>query len=223
MAKVFLQMEELDNVPPPGTSRIYSCRPVESSMYIELYMSYNKKHQRDGYFVVGWELISRLYLSLLSYGYRIPNRDHKDAHRIRPDKSVQRAFHKFLHQRCQNTSPTFISGEIIDAEDESPLRINHYHNKYLPDFVEFFESQWLRNTAPTYFKTRDRNALPYLRKLTCFDPSTDTVDQESLQFDPPQHSDGPVATNASESVNRLSLEERCREIVMQARRKRYAA
>src|SRR5205085_1728144 len=104
----------------------------EDAMYIKLYMNYNKEHNKPGYFVVGWELINRLYFNLLSHGYRIPNRKRNGGSRIRPDRSVQPAFFEFLRAKYINMADKFVYGEIVDPEEEMTIRAKHFRNEYLP-------------------------------------------------------------------------------------------
>ena len=70
--------------------------PVDESMYLSLYLRHNKECYKSGYSVVGYELSGRLYMNLLSHGYRIPDRNQRGTSRIRPDKSVEPAFHHFF-------------------------------------------------------------------------------------------------------------------------------
>jgi len=172
----------------------------EKKTFKELYVEYNKNHSKKGYFIVGWELLNRLYLSLESYGYTIPNLDQKGNHRIRPDKSIQPAFLQFMKNRYIDLSDMFEGGQIIDNDDQIEFRIKHFKNKYLPDFIEFFENEWLVNMAINYFKSRDKNALKF---LPCLLTDPIFVPKENEQPKP----------NEMKKMNEKELADECRRTV----------
>ena len=179
--------------------------PLKKS-YKELYMCYNKNYSKKGYFVVGWELFGRLYLNLESYGYTIPFKDKNNKHRIRPDKSIQKTFYHFLVKRYIDLSNVYEYGELLDLEDQSVFRILHFRNKYIPDFVEFFDNEWLIKIAPVYFKTRDKTALPYLRFLIV-DPVFITNHSENY------------AANETKKLPEKELKEECKRVVIAGMKK----
>lgn len=163
---VMVKLRGLNDLPiMESETAVFSRKPEERQQYIEMYLRYNKEHNKLGYFTVGYELINRLYMNLLSHGYRITNKDQKGLHRIRPDKSAQEPFHKFLCRKYIDLSQQFEYGELVDSDDEF-FRVLHYKNKYLPDFIDFFEKEWLLTKGVSYFRKREPNALPFLAKLT---------------------------------------------------------
>jgi hypothetical protein len=137
---------------------------MEKKTFKELYMTYNKHHNKPGYFVVGWELINCLYNVLESHGYHIPDVDKKN-HRMRPDISVQDYFHEFMKRRYHELSDIFTYGAVIDPADKIPMTVRHYKNRYLSDFREFLETEWFSNQGVQYFKRKDKNVLPFLNLL----------------------------------------------------------
>lgn len=174
----------------------------EKKTFKELYLNYNKNFNKKGYFVVGWELMSRLYLNLESYGYTIPNLDQKAKHRIRPDKSIQPAFMQYLKDKYIDLSEVFEYGQVIDNQDWMEFKVIHIKNKYLIDFINFFENEWLVKTAPSYFKNRDKLALTYLPFLLD-DPVFLEVDNEKSKV------------NNTKKMSEQELAEECKRTIIQ--------
>jgi hypothetical protein len=134
----------------------------DKSLYLYVYTK-NSSRIQNGFFVVGNELITRLYVRLLAEGYKIPYMG-ATGHRIRPDKSVSTLFHKHLLNNHTTLMGMFFDDDFTD-EQGNTFRIRQYRNKLLPEFVEYFETVWLLNHAAEYFETRDPDALVYLERI----------------------------------------------------------
>lgn len=137
-------------------------KPAEKSMYLYLFYN-NMKRLRKGCFVVGNELITRLYLRVQAEGYKIPNIG-RNGSRIRPDISVAYHFHKYLLSHKIDVFNKFSKDFFTDVNGEE-FFVRHYSNELLPNFVAFFEKIWLVEHAEEYFRERDPNTMEYLKKL----------------------------------------------------------
>lgn len=115
------------------------------------------------YFSVISELFIRLYASLESVGYKMPDKSVKGI-TMTPDISVGRCFAAYLKNnksefwdKRKMYKHHFSDGRVCDAA--------MYPIEALPEFIKYINDHWLYERADKYFRERDPEALEYLPKL----------------------------------------------------------
>jgi hypothetical protein len=116
----------------------------------------NKPNVPYGYF----SMLNEAYITLIGpleqLGYLVSDRQV-------PDISFGLTFCKYLRSR----------GHDVDSFPEYPhkyedgriVNARAYPNELLPDCQKFLVEDWLKNRAENYFAKRDKEALPYLKKM----------------------------------------------------------
>jgi prophage antirepressor-like protein len=127
-------------------------------------------------FNANWDRVEQGYFSVISgfaiwvygrfeqVGYILPDRA-PDGKEIRPDVSVGRTFADWLsthHPTISDKWKTYIH-KFLDGSERDGVR--QYENTVLPHYIQFLETVWLKEHAPSYFQKRDAAALQYLPKL----------------------------------------------------------
>ncbi len=127
-------------------------------------------------FNANWDRVAQGYFSVISgfaiwvygrfeqAGHILPDRA-PDGKEIRPDVSVGRTFSSWLstyHPHLADKWKTYVH-RFLDGTERDNVR--QYENAVLALYIEFLETVWLKQYAPSYFEKRDPAALEYLPKL----------------------------------------------------------
>ncbi len=123
--------------------------------HLRRYMA-NMHNVPYGYFSMLNEITLHLIGPLEQLGYSVTS------DRV-PDISMGQIFSKYLRENGYpvDTYPTYKhyyeDGRVVDARA--------YPNEHIEMVRKFFVEEWLKNRAEKYFKEKEPEALPYLRKM----------------------------------------------------------
>lgn len=124
--------------------------------HLQRYMI-NRSEIPPTHFSIFNEIVYNLIAPLEDMGYELP-----DA--LVPDISEGKMFADWVRKEKKMNPDTFPKYKHTYPDGRSfPARL--YPNSLLADFREHFHNVWLVNKSTGYFKIRDINALPYLRKM----------------------------------------------------------
>lgn len=124
--------------------------------HLQRYMI-NRSEIPPTHFSVFNEIVYNLIAPLEDMGYELP-----DA--MIPDISEGRMFADWV-RREKKLNPDLFPKYRHTYPDGRSFDARLYPNSLLADFRAHFHNVWLIQRAPNYFKTRDGNALPYLKKM----------------------------------------------------------
>ena len=103
------------------------------------------------------ELTYNLVAPMEGRGYRLPEN-------MVPDISEGRMFSAWLRKE-KGIEPSEFPTYIHEYEDGRRVEARLYPNYLLADFRKHFNEVWLPERAESYFSSRDKKALPYLKRL----------------------------------------------------------
>lgn len=124
--------------------------------HLQRYMI-NRTEIPPTHFSVFNEIIYNLIAPLEDQGYELPDS-------MVPDISQGRMFADWV-RKVKKLDPNKFPRYKHTYPDGRSFPARLYPNSLLADFRDHFHNVWLVRQAPGYFKIRDSNALPYLRKM----------------------------------------------------------
>lgn len=124
--------------------------------HLQRYMI-NRSEIPPTHFSIFNEIIFNLIAPLEDYGYQLPDS-------MIPDISEGRMFADWI-RREKKMNPDLFPKYKHTYPDGRSFDARLYPNSLLADFREHFHKIWLTKKSARYFKARDINALPYLRKM----------------------------------------------------------
>lgn len=104
------------------------------------------------------EIVYNLIAPLEDLGYELPDS-------LVPDISEGRMFAKWVRDEKRLEPNDFPTYTHTYPDGRSIPRVKLYPNHLLADFRDHFYNVWLRERAGKYFKERDTNAIPYLKRF----------------------------------------------------------
>lgn len=124
--------------------------------HLQRYMI-NRSQIPPTHFSVFNEIVYNLIAPLEDLGYKLPDS-------MVPDISEGKMFAEWVRREKRLEPNNFPKYKHTYPDGRSfPARL--YPNSLLADFRDHFNNVWLVARAPGYFKIRDTNALPYLRRV----------------------------------------------------------
>ncbi len=118
----------------------------------------NRMEIPSTHFSVFNEIVYNLIAPLEDYGYELPDK-------LVPDISEGRMFAKWVREEKGLEPNDFPTYTHTYPDGRSIPGVKLYPNELLGDFRNHFNNVWIRERAAKYFQERDKNALPYLRKV----------------------------------------------------------
>ena len=112
----------------------------------------------NGYFSMLNEAMYSLIAPLEQRGYIMPSK-------LMPDISYGRMFSGFLRDKGirPETFPEY-EHEFINS-DRPNVNARLYPNKYLGEFRDYLENEWIPKQATRYFNKADKKAIPYVQDI----------------------------------------------------------
>jgi hypothetical protein len=124
--------------------------------HLQRYMI-NRSEIPSTHFSIFNEIVYNLIAPLEDHGYELPDS-------MVPDISEGRMFADWV-RREKKLNPDLFPKYKHTYPDGRSFDARLYPNFLLSDFREHFHNVWLTSKSVGYFKIRDINALPYLRKM----------------------------------------------------------